>query len=128
MKRMFAIMIAVAGLVAASIPANADEAGALHVVSGSFLVGNPTAYALADACTTPTDGVDSSCVDLPQIVGGLWYVTEAVASLDPAAVTVCFYSGGGILGCDPATVPEGATRMSVSAMGGAMIEWTVTFA
>lgn len=127
MRKTFLALAALAtmSLVATS---SADIAAAPVTVTGTYLVGSPGAYFVADACTTSTDGIDSSCEDVPAGVAGRPYSVSANAALDaPGEISVCFYSGSGFIRCDASVVPEGAKRFSVTSNGGVKIDWAVTF-
>ena len=107
---------------------SADVAAAPVTVTGSYLVGSPVAYYSADACTTGTNNIDSSCRDIPPGMINQMYSATADAALDsPSSVSICFYSASGIIGCDQQKVPPNAQRFSVTTLGGAAVDWTVTF-
>lgn len=125
--RNFLIATATLGLVLAVAPTGLGDAHGETVVSGSYLIGNPVAWAYLDACGAgATDGVDSSCAAVPP--GSIGYslsINDALGSI--VVASVCFYAAGDFLDCDPVTVPAGADQFSVSSIGGAAVTWSVTF-
>lgn len=126
-KTIFAL--AALAILASVATSSADVARAPVTVTGSYLVGSPVAYYVADACTTSTNGIDSSCRALPAGVTDRTYTASVDAALDsPGDVSICFYSGSGIIGCDLNAVPPNAQRFSVTTLSGVNIEWAVTFA
>lgn len=107
---------------------SADIAAVPATVTGSYKVGTPVAYYVADACTTSTNDIDSSCRALPPGVIDREYAASVDAALDsPGSVSICFYTASTIINCDPDRVPINAQRFSVTTLSGVNVDWTVTF-
>lgn len=125
---MRASIVAAVAIVLFAIPPS--QAADPVTVTGSYLLGNPTAWAAVDACGTQgaTEGLDSGCAAVPAGYDGApvaLTVSDALGSV--VFASICFYDAAGYVSCDDAVVPGGATSFSVSSFGGVMVEWSVTF-
>lgn len=118
--------LAVLGAFVPAAPATHTEP---FTATGSFLVGSPVAYLALDACGSGIEDVDSSCFDVPATLADHEYGLTGTDALGEAVLAACFYTESyGFLACDTGTVPAGAAHVSVSALGGAQIDWTFTVA
>lgn len=99
------------------------------VQQGSYLVGEPVAVLVADACTDrELDGVNSNCFSVPSAYRGRPFDLRARDDAGSIVlVSVCFYMAGGLISeCDPADrrIPDWAEDVSVSSVGGVNVRWT----
>lgn len=119
------VLLALAGL------APNAAAGVAWTRSGSYLVGSPVGERVWDACTFPngaTQGVESSCVELPGNVGGLSYSLTDSDRTNTATARACFYDAGGrfIVCGTGGLVPLRAARFAVTSLTGVQVQWTLT--
>lgn len=99
------------------------------VARGQFLAGDPLAYSVLDACGNGAqDGIDSSCVTLPNGAASKHYVLRAQDDTGAMlAVSACYYTADlGFAQCDPwnQRVPAWASYVSISALSGVNVRWT----
>lgn len=136
-------ILATGAFVVLAFASPASAAGdPIFSVSGSFLAGEATSFYLYDACSVPeTEGVNSNCRAVDPAAHGENFTFQGYDLTGTAIFGICFWSEEGVdLACfcatsEPATdatcvnrmyqVPDGAAKLSVFALNGALLSWTI---